>query len=143
MTEKAQGTPPAIGGFTPDGSVWTGEVQALDFADTATAATAITVPGRWFRFYATAGCCVNIGDANIQTATTALQDSCWPIPSGVTTAPIYIPTSFDSAGDGTGTLYISAIRSGASDGTLYICQCYPSSDTRTTGLQSTTTTTTT
>lgn len=124
----------------PDGVIWTGEVQAIAFTDTP-GTTAITIPGRWFRFYATTACHLNIGGSvRIHNASASRLDACFPLPAGAWSQPVYIPSTFDSGGDGAGTLYLSVVRNSA-NGTLYISQAYPTTDTRTVGATSTSTTT--
>ena len=143
MTEKSKSTMPSDGrGWTPDGSIWNGETQAQAFTDTVTAATLITVPGRWFRFFATATCHINIGTLSVYPAAATTEDACYPVEAGVWSDPVYVPTTFDTEGDGTGSLYFTVIRN-AADGTLYIAQYGETEGTRTLAVSTTSMTTTT
>jgi len=126
MSVKPQwnGEPP------PNAGIWTGEIQRIATAATSSAATAITVPGRWFRFYASALCHIVIGGkTDLRPATATGADTCYPVQAGVWSDPVYVPGVFDSAADGTGTLYIRVIRN-AADGSLFIAAAYPSSASR-------------
>ena len=141
---------PIQGAFT-----WTGEVQSVAFVTASSAATQITVPGRWFMFFATSLCHIVIGNAGIHDADLTAKNRCFPIPDGDTggwVGPVYIPDQFDTLTNGTGDLYIKAIRN-AADGKLYIASVHvtegtlgrgaTSSSTTTTSTSTTTTTTTT
>ena len=134
-------------GMIPPGTrEWTGEVQYLAVTDTCTAATKITVPGRWLYFYATETCHITVGDEYISAASATLKNRCFPIPDGNTGAgwcgPFYFPAEFDSNHDGTGDLYIRAIRN-AANGALYIAAAFRSEGMTPGAAASTTSTTTT
>jgi len=115
----------------PDSDIWTGETQAIAYTDASTAATAITVPGRWFRFFAKTGAHIVMGGkSDLAPASATVSDQCYPLPVAAWTDPVYIPNVFDSAGTGGGTLYIRIIRSATTNGTLYIAAALPSSTSR-------------
>ena len=134
-------------GMIPPGTrEWTGEVQALAFTDTVTAATKITVPGKWLYFWATEACHITLGDAYISAAHATNKNRCFPIPSGKDGAgwcgPFYVPAEFDSKHDGSGDLYVRAVRN-STNGTLYISAAFRSAGLTPGAAGSTTSTTTT
>ena len=91
--------PRDAGGHPPDGTIWTGEIQRLAFTDTCTAATEVTVPGPWYSFYATNVCHIVFGGkTDLRPATATGDDTCYPIPSGSWTEPVYIPDNGELRG---------------------------------------------
>lgn len=108
------------GNMPPGAIFWTGEVQAIAVGATSSAATEITIEGRWFYVYATCECHLLFGNAGIHTAHATQDNRCFPVPnSGPLLGPIYVPDSFDVNKDGTGKLYVRVIRASA-DGYLYL-----------------------
>ena len=124
--------PRDAGGEAPDGTIWTGEIQAISYTNVSTSATQVTVPGPWYKIYSTTGAHVVFGGkTDLRPATATGADTCFPIPVNGWTDPIYIPDSFRNPATGTGSLYVRAIRSASSNGVLYIAQAFPSPSSRT------------